>query len=114
MLPSTVFALYWDANISVTNFIATTAKTVDGNTVYSVTPLKEYNRSFKISTKSDIIVDLTKITELKSIITTGVVRVWFNDGSWEDVMFDLTGFSVRFNPVFEGSDKYYLHIGVLL
>ncbi len=107
-------ALYWTKNSSVDNFIATTSNTVDGNTIYSVSPLKKYTRSYLISTKSDIIVDITKIDELKAIVNTGVITIWFNDGSWEDIKLDLIGFSIRFNPIFLGSDKYYLHIGVLL
>ncbi len=107
-------ALYWEKNIKVDEFIATTVTTVDGNTVYSIAPLKKYTRSYMISTKSDIIVDITKIEELKETITTDVILIKFTDGSWEHVKFDLTDVSIKFSPIFDGSDKYFLHIGVLL
>ena len=107
-------ALYWEKNIKVDEFIATTITTVDGNTVYSIAPLKKYTRSYMISTKSDIIVDITKIEELKETITTDVILIKFTDGSWEHVKFDLTDVSIKFSPIFDGSDKYFLHIGVLL
>jgi len=107
-------ALYWSGVNVVKDFISTTAITVNGETIYSVTPLKKYTKSYEISTKTDIIVGIEQINELRALILTDEIRVEFTDGSWEYIKFDLLGSKIKMMPIFDGSDKYYLTIGVLL
>jgi len=107
-------ALYWTQNIFVNNYLLQSRKTVDGGSITSVLPMKQFSRGYEIQSKSDIIIKDNLITQLISQISENVVKIMFTDGSFEYAKFNLIKSPLTVEPTYEGSEYYYINIKVLI
>jgi len=107
-------ALYWSQNNIVTTYVSTDVKATDGTTIVSVLPLREFTKAHSITTSMDISVNETTINALILEINEDSYDIIFTDGSFLTVKNDLLNKPLKFEPIFDGSDEYYISMEVLV
>jgi len=107
-------ALYWSQNEMTAKYISTSDTATDGSTVISISALREFNQPHSINTSRDMFVNKTIIDALILNVNEARYDIIFTDGSFLTVKNDLLNKPLQFEPIFDGSDEYYMTMGVLV
>jgi len=107
-------ALYWSQNTIINTYVSTSVKATDGTSVVSVLPLREFTKAHSITTAIDMSVNETIINALILEINEDSYDIIFTDGSFLTVKNDLLNKPLKIEPIFDGSDEYYISMEVLV
>lgn len=106
--------LYWSRNTEDIRYVQKSSVTVNGDTVVSVMKLKDFNISSTITTEKDFSITYNEYIQLSSMVTDDIYDIILTDGTIIRSKFDLTNKPVEFTPIFNGSDRFYVNIKVLV
>jgi len=106
--------MLWEQNLVTHTFSAASTKMLDGSTVYSVLPKKQFSRPYKIMSNNVIMLNKVVVNQLKTLSAVGVHKIIFDDGSFEYMKFDLTKKYLEFTPLYDGAEYFYTNIEVLI
>jgi len=106
--------LYWSRNIEDIRYVQESSQTVDGNTIISIVKLKDFNVTATITTEQDFSITYDEYIKLSSIVTKDIYDIIFTDGTIIKAKFDLLNKPVKFTPIFNGYDRFYVTIKVLV
>lgn len=106
--------MLWEQNIVSNTFDAVGTKMLDGSTVYSILPKKQFSRPYKIMSNNVIMLTKDVVYQLKALSRIDEHKLIFDDGSFEYMKFDLTKPYMKITPVYEGGDYFFVYIEVLI
>jgi hypothetical protein len=106
--------LLWSIGRFVDNFIALSTKSVDGSSILSVLPKGKFSKEVEIRSEENTFLEQETIDAIISEISENEIDIHFTDNGIETVKFDLLGNAFSIEPIFEGSNYYYITVRVLL
>jgi len=106
--------LYWSKNYFSREFIQTNSLTVNGDSVVSIQRLKKYGQKYSIHTDSDFSLNKEIVDKLILEINDESYDILFDDGLIINVKNNLLEKPFTLEPIFNGSDEYYITLEILV